>query len=47
MIAAAAPADKDDSSPALRSSFRLAEKQPDGSLLAKVMYVGRGVTPAM
>jgi hypothetical protein len=46
-IAAAAPGSKDE----LKAGAQLIifgwEKQPDGVVLAKVMYVGRGVTPAM
>lgn len=47
VIAAAAPGSKDE----LKAGAQLIifgwDKQPDGSVLAKVMYVGRGVTPAM
>jgi hypothetical protein len=47
VIAAAAPSSKDE----LKAGAQLIifgwDKQPDGSVLAKVMYVGRGVTPAM
>jgi hypothetical protein len=46
-IAAAAPSNKDE----LKAGAQLIifgwDKQADGSVLAKVMYVGRGVTPAM
>jgi len=46
-IAAAAPGSKDE----LKAGAQLIifgwEKQPDGVVLAKVMYIGRGVTPAM
>jgi hypothetical protein len=47
VIAAAAPSSKDE----LKAGAQLIifgwDKQADGSVLAKVMYVGRGVTPAM
>ena len=47
VIAAAAPSSKDE----LKAGGQLIifgwDKQPDGSVLAKVMYIGRGVTPAM
>jgi hypothetical protein len=47
VIAAAAPSSKDE----LKAGSQLIifgwDKQADGSVLAKVMYVGRGVTPAM
>jgi hypothetical protein len=47
VIAAAAPASKDE----LKAGAQLIifgwDKQPDGSVLAKTMYVGRDVTPAM
>ena len=36
-----------NSSPARRSSSSASDKQADGSVLAKTMYVGRNVTPAM
>jgi hypothetical protein len=46
-IAAAAPGDKSE----LKSGTQIIifgwEKQPDGSVLAKSLYVGRGLTPAM
>jgi hypothetical protein len=47
VIAAAAPSSKDE----LKAGTQLIifgwDKQADGSVLAKVMYVGRDVTPAM
>ncbi len=47
VIAAAAPGSKDE----LKSGAQIIifgwDKQPDGSVLAKSLYVGRGVTPAM
>jgi hypothetical protein len=46
-IAAAAPSSKDE----LKAGGQLIifgwDKQPDDSVLAKVMYIGRGLTPAM
>ncbi len=47
VIATQAPADKAALQPGAQIAMMVAEKQPDGSLLAKVMYVGRGITPAM
>jgi hypothetical protein len=47
VIAAAAPGNKDELKPGAQIIIFGWDKQPDGSVLAKVMYVGRGVTPAM
>ena len=47
VIAAAAPASKEEIKPGTQVILFGWDKQPDGSVLAKVMYVGRGVTPAM
>ena len=47
VIAAAAPGNKDELKPGAQIIIFGSEKQPDGSVLAKIMYVGRGVTPAM
>ena len=47
VIAAAAPASKDEIKPGTQVILFGWDKQPDGSVLAKVMYVGRGITPAM
>ena len=47
VIAAAAPASKDELKPGTQIILFGWDKQPDGSVLAKVMYVGRGITPAM
>jgi hypothetical protein len=47
VIAAAAPASKDDLKPGAQIIIFASEKQPDGSVLAKTMYVGRDVIPAM
>jgi hypothetical protein len=46
-IAAAAPGSKDELKAGAQIIIFGWDKQPDGSILAKVMYVGRGVTPAM
>lgn len=46
-IAAAAPGSKDELKPGAQVIIFGWDKQPDGSVLAKVMYVGRNVTPAM
>ena len=47
VIAAAAPGSKDELKPGAQIIIFAWDKQPEGSVLAKVMYVGRGVTPAM
>ena len=47
VIAAAAPADKDEIKAGAQLIIFGWDKQPDGSVLAKTIYVGRGVTPAM
>jgi outer membrane lipoprotein SlyB len=47
VIAAAAAGSKDEIKPGAQIIIFGWDKQPDGSVLAKVMYVGRGVTPAM
>jgi hypothetical protein len=47
VIAAAAPGSKDELKAGAQIIIFGWEKQPDGSVLAKTMYVGRGVTPAM
>jgi hypothetical protein len=47
IIAAVAPANKDEIKAGSQIIIFASEKQADGSLLAKTMYVGRGVAPAM
>ncbi len=47
VIAAVAPSEKEDLKIGARIIIFGWDKQPDGSVLAKVMYVGRDVTPAM
>ena len=46
-IAAVAPGSKDELKPGAQIVIFASEKQADGVTLAKVMYVGRGLTPAM
>jgi hypothetical protein len=46
-IAAAAAGSKDELKAGTQIIIMASEKQPDGSALAKVLYVGRGLTPAM
>jgi len=46
-IAAAAPGSKDEIKVGAQLIIFASEKMADGATLAKVMYVGRGVTPAM
>jgi hypothetical protein len=47
VIAAVAPGDKSELKAGARIVIFASEKQSDGSVLAKVMYVGRNVAPAM
>src|ERR1035441_3504947 len=47
VIAAAAPGNKDELKAGAQIIIFGWDKQSDGSVLAKVMYVGRNVTPAM
>jgi hypothetical protein len=47
VIAAAAPAKKEEIKAGTQIIIFGWDKQPDGSVLAKTLYVGRGVTPAM
>jgi hypothetical protein len=47
VIAAAAPGNKSELVPGAQIIIMGSEKQPDGTVLAKSMYVGRGLTPAM
>jgi hypothetical protein len=47
VIAAAAPANKDELKAGAQVIIFGQEKQADGSILIKSMYVGRGLTPAM
>ncbi len=47
VIAAVAPGDKSELKAGAQIIIFASEKQPDGSVLAKVLYVGRNVTPAM
>jgi outer membrane lipoprotein SlyB len=46
-IAAAAPGSRDELKPGAQIIIMQSEKQPDGSILARSLYVGRGLTPAM
>jgi hypothetical protein len=46
-IAAAAPGNKSELVPGAQIIIMASEKQPDGSVLAKSLYVGRGLTPAL
>lgn len=47
VIAAAAPASKDELKAGVPIIIFGWDKQPDGSVLAKTLYIGRNVTPAM
>jgi hypothetical protein len=46
-IAAVAPGNKDELKPGAQIIIMASDKQADGSVLAKNLYVGRGLTPAM
>ena len=47
VIAAVAPGDRNELKAGAQIIIFSSEKQPDGTVLAKVMYVGRNVAPAM
>jgi hypothetical protein len=47
VIAAVAPGSKDELKAGAQIIIMASDKQADGSVLAKTLYVGRGVTPAM
>ncbi len=47
VIASVAPGNKDELKPGAQIIIMASDKQADGSVLAKNLYVGRGVTPAM
>jgi hypothetical protein len=47
VIAAVAPGNKDELKPGAQIIIMASEKQADGSVVAKNIYVGRGLTPAM
>jgi hypothetical protein len=47
VIAAVAVGDKRELKAGAHVIIMASQKQPDGSVLAKVMYIGRGVVPAM
>jgi hypothetical protein len=47
VIAAVAAGDKRELKAGAHVIIMASQKQPDGSVLAKVMYIGRGVVPAM
>ena len=47
MITAVAPGNKDELKPGAQIIIMASDKAPDGSVLAKTLYVGRGLTPAM
>jgi hypothetical protein len=46
-ITAVAPGNKDELKPGAQIIIMAADKQPDGSVLAKTLYIGRSLTPAM
>jgi hypothetical protein len=47
VITAVAPGDKSELKAGTPIIIMAADKQPDGSVVAKTVYVGRGVAPAM
>jgi hypothetical protein len=46
-ITAVAPGNKDELKPGAQIIIMASDKQPDGLVLAKTLYVGRNLTPAM
>jgi len=46
-ITAVAPGNKDEIKPGAQMIIMQSDKQPDGGVIAKVLYIGRGLTPAM
>jgi len=46
-ITAVAPGNKDELKPGAQIIIMASDKQPDGSVLAKTLHVGRSLTPAM
>lgn len=46
-ITAVAPGNKDELKAGAQIIIMASDKQPDGSVLAKTVYIGRGLTPAM
>jgi hypothetical protein len=46
-ITAVAPGNKDELKPGTQVIIMASDKQPDGSVLAKTLYIGRNLTPAM
>jgi len=46
-ITAVAPGNNDELKPGAQIIIMASDKQPDGSVLAKTLYVGRSLTPAM
>lgn len=46
-ITAVVPGNKDELKPGAQIIIMQSDKQPDGGVLAKVLYVGRSLTPAM
>ena len=46
-ITAVAPGNKDELKPGAQIIIMASDKAPDGSVLAKTLYVGRSLTPAM
>ena len=46
-ITAVAPGNRDELKPGAQIIIMASDKQPDGSVLAKTLYVGRSLTPAM
>jgi hypothetical protein len=46
-ITAVAPGTRDELKPGTQVIIMASDKQPDGSVLAKTLYIGRNLTPAM
>ncbi len=46
-VTAVAPGNKEELKPGAQIIIMASDKQPDGSVLAKTLYIGRSLTPAM
>jgi hypothetical protein len=46
-VTAVAPGNKEELKPGAQIIIMASDKQPDGSVLAKTLYIGRNLTPAM
>jgi hypothetical protein len=46
-VTTVAPGNKEELKPGAQIIIMASDKQPDGSVLAKTLYIGRNLTPAM